>query len=106
MTSALSFFLEMMRNPAVQAKAQKEIDSVIGRERLPMISDKASLPYVRSVVTEVFRLNPAIPLGLYLSNKTLSPIEPKSGIPHALNRDDEYEGMHLPKGSILIPNVW
>ncbi|KAJ7499369.1 cytochrome P450 [Mycena latifolia] len=90
MTSALSFFLQMMLNPAIQAKAQKEIDSVIGRDRLPTIQDKASLPYVRSVVTEVLRLNPAIPLG----------------IPHALSKDDIYEGMHLPKGSILIPNVW
>jgi len=90
MISALSFFLAMMLNPTVQAKAQKEIDSVIGRDRLPTISDKASLPYVRSVVTEVFRLNPAIPLG----------------IPHALGKDDVYKGMHLPKGSIVIPNVW
>ncbi|KAJ7122883.1 putative monooxygenase [Mycena epipterygia] len=90
MSSALSFFLAMMLNPAVQTKAQKEIDSVIGRDRLPTIHDRASLPYVRSVVTEVFRLNPAIPLG----------------IPHALSIDDIYAGMHLPKGSILIPNVW
>ncbi|KAJ7753262.1 putative monooxygenase [Mycena metata] len=88
--STLNFFLEMMLNPEIQAKAQKEIDSVVGRDRLPTISDGASLPYVRSIVTEVFRLNPAIPLG----------------IPHALNTDDIYEGMHLPKGSILIPNVW
>ncbi|KAJ7241925.1 cytochrome P450 [Mycena haematopus] len=88
MTSTLSFFLAMMLNPTVQAKAQKEIDSVIGQHRLPTISDKAKLPYVRSVVTEVFRLNPAIPS------------------PHALNKDDVYEGMHLPKGSSMIPNVW
>ncbi|KAJ7672849.1 putative monooxygenase [Mycena rosella] len=90
MTSTLSFFLEMMLSPAVQAKAQKEIDSVVGRDRLPTIRDRDSLPYVQSVVTEVFRLHPAIPLG----------------IPHALTKDDVYEGMHLPQGSILIPNVW
>ncbi|KAJ6567314.1 putative monooxygenase [Mycena vulgaris] len=90
MISTLNFFLAMMLNPSVQAKAQKEIDSVIGRDRLPTIQDRVSLPYVRSVVTEVFRLNPAIPLGL----------------PHALCKNDVYEGMHLPKGAILIPNVW
>ncbi|KAJ7282318.1 putative monooxygenase [Mycena rebaudengoi] len=90
MISALNFFLEMMLNPTVQRKAQEEIDSVIGRDRLPTIADKASLPYVRSVVTEVFRLNPAIPLG----------------VPHALSKDDVYQDMHLPKGSIVIPNVW
>lgn len=61
----MNFFLAMMLNPAVQAKAQAEIDSVVGRDRLPTIADQASLPYVRSVVTEVFRLNPPIPLGEY-----------------------------------------
>ncbi|KAK7050258.1 putative monooxygenase [Favolaschia claudopus] len=88
--STLNFFLEMMLNPCIQAKAQQEIDSVIGAERLPTISDKESLPYVRSIVTEVFRLNPAVPLG----------------IAHALTADDKYEGMDLPQGSIVIPNVW
>ncbi|KAJ6515578.1 putative monooxygenase [Mycena sanguinolenta] len=90
MTSTLSFFLAMLRNPAVQAKAQAEIDEVIGKDRLPTIADKDSLPYVRSVVTEVFRLHPAIPLG----------------IPHALTQDDVYQGMYLSKGSVVIPNVW
>lgn len=65
MSSILSFFLAMMLNPEVQAKAQTEIDSVIGRDRLPTISDRASLPYVRSIITEIFRLNPAVPLGIY-----------------------------------------
>jgi cytochrome P450 len=54
----------MMLNPEVQIKAQKEIDSVIGRDRLPTVADKSSLPYVRSVVAEVLRLNPPIPLGI------------------------------------------
>ncbi|KAJ7033902.1 putative monooxygenase [Mycena alexandri] len=88
--STLNFFLAMVLNPAIQAKAQKEIDAVIGQDRLPTIADRQSLPYVRSIVTEVFRLNPAIPLS----------------IPHALSTDDVYDGMHLPKGSIIIPNIW
>ncbi|KAF7375538.1 putative monooxygenase [Mycena sanguinolenta] len=25
---------------------------------------------------------------------------------HALSQDDVYDGMHLPKGSVVIPNVW
>jgi hypothetical protein len=28
------------------------------------------------------------------------------GVPHLLDRDDVYEGYHLPKGSIVIPNIW
>ncbi|KAJ7186809.1 putative monooxygenase [Mycena filopes] len=90
MISAMNFFHAMLMNPEVQKKAQAEIDQVIGVDRLPRIEDKDSLPYVRSVVTEVLRLHPAIPLG----------------VPHALVKDDIYEGMHLPKGSVVIPNAW
>jgi cytochrome P450 len=54
----------MMLNPDVQAKARKEIDDVIGQDRLPTIKDKASLPYIRSIMTEVLRWNPAVPMGI------------------------------------------
>ncbi|KAJ6448206.1 cytochrome P450 [Mycena sanguinolenta] len=86
----LNFILAMILNPAVQAKAQAEIDLVVGRDRLPTIADQASLPYVRSIVVEVFRLNPPIPLGVF----------------HALSQDDIYQGMHIPKGSIIMANIW
>ncbi|KAJ7982963.1 putative monooxygenase [Mycena polygramma] len=89
-SSILVFFHAMMGHPAIQAKARQEIYDVIGRDRLPTIEDKASLPYVRSVMTEVLRLHPTVP----------------AGMPHSLTQDDIYEGMHLPKGSLMIPNVW
>ncbi|KAJ6477611.1 cytochrome P450 [Mycena sanguinolenta] len=28
------------------------------------------------------------------------------GFPHKLSQDDIYNGMHLPKGSVIIPNAW
>ncbi|KAJ7763385.1 putative monooxygenase [Mycena metata] len=90
MSTLLILFLAMMLNPAIQAKARKELDDIIGQDRLPTIADKASLPYIKSVMVEVFRWNPAIPLG----------------VAHALTEDDIYEGMYLPKGSLMIPNVW
>ncbi|KAF7375551.1 Cytochrome P450 [Mycena sanguinolenta] len=80
----------MILNPSVQRKAQEEIDWVIGPDRLPAIQDKAPLPYVRGLITEVFRWQPAAPLAMA----------------HALSQDDVYDGMHLPKGSVVIPNVW
>nr|BAK09453.1 cytochrome P450 [Postia placenta] len=86
----LSFILAMLRFPDVQKKAQAEIDAVVGSERLPQISDRPSLPYIRSVIAEVYRWLPAGPLGA----------------PHALDEDDVYDGVFLPKGSIVIPNVW
>ncbi|KAJ7659531.1 putative monooxygenase [Mycena rosella] len=89
-SSIMTFFLAMMLNPSVQTKARQEIDTVIGSDRLPTIQDRESLPYIRSIMTEVFRWKPAVPLG----------------IPHALIQDDVYDGMYLPKGSLVIPNVW
>ncbi|KAJ7656553.1 cytochrome P450 [Mycena rosella] len=84
----LIFFLAMILTPSVQAQARKELDDFVGRERLLTIQDKASLPYLRSIMAEVLRWHPAVPLGL----------------PDLLSKDDIYEGMHLPKGS-LLPNT-
>lgn len=45
----------MLLYPDVQHKAQKELDKVIGNDRLPEFSDEASLPYISAVVKEVLR---------------------------------------------------
>jgi hypothetical protein len=39
--------------PDTQAKAQLEIDSVIGSERLPVMEDRPSLDYVERLIQEV-----------------------------------------------------
>jgi len=57
------FLLAMVLYPDTQKRAQAEIDSVIGRDRLPTFEDRASLPYVDAVVRETFRWNPILPLG-------------------------------------------
>jgi cytochrome P450 len=103
----LNFFLEMIRHPDVQAKAQEEIDRVIGRDRLPVIQDRESLPYVRSIITEVLRMNPALPLGVFIHISLGSAVNIRTiAIPHALNQDDVYEGMYLPKDSTIVANIW
>nr|F1SYI7.1 RecName: Full=Cytochrome P450 monooxygenase 226 [Postia placenta Mad-698-R]BAK09531.1 cytochrome P450 [Postia placenta] len=89
-STILSFILAMLHYPDVQKKAQAEIDAVVGSGRLPQISDKSSLPYIRSVIAESYRWLPATPLS----------------VPHALDEDDIYDGSFLPKGSIIMPNVW
>lgn len=52
--------------PDIQKRAQAEIDSVVGPDRLPSFADRESLPYVEAVVKEVFRWNPVAPLGMFL----------------------------------------
>ncbi|PPQ88179.1 hypothetical protein CVT25_005144 [Psilocybe cyanescens] len=90
MSSALTFYMAMLLNPKVQAQAQAEIDSVIGKDRLPSIADKPELPYIRSILAETYRWSPAAPLG----------------IPHAVTQDDVYDGYDIPKGATILPNVW
>ena len=41
--------------PEVQAAAQRELDEVIGRDRLPELTDRDSLPYVNAILRETFR---------------------------------------------------
>ncbi|KAE9389085.1 cytochrome P450 [Gymnopus androsaceus JB14] len=90
-STTLSFFLyAMILHPNVQEQAQKELDRVVGRSRNPAFSDMPFLPYVRAIVKEVLRWQPAIPLA----------------VPHVLMEDDWYEGYFIPKGTSCIPNVW
>lgn len=55
----------MVLHPAVQVKAQAELDAVIGSGRLPDYNDRPSLPYINAIVKEVLRWNPVAPLGDY-----------------------------------------
>lgn len=42
-------------HPDVQLKAQKEVDSVVGPDRLPEFSDMSNLTFISAIVKEVFR---------------------------------------------------
>ncbi|KAF9237425.1 cytochrome P450 [Melanogaster broomeanus] len=84
-----AFFLAMTIYPEVFKKAQAEIDAEIGADRLPNFDDRDSLPYVNAVCKELLRWNVVTPLVI-----------------HATSEDDVYEGYLIPKGSVLIGNVW
>lgn len=62
-----SFFLAMILYPDVRKRAQAEIDSVVGRGRLPTHADRPALPYTTAVMQEVLRWNPVIPLSMLFS---------------------------------------
>ena len=57
MATLLTFFLMMVHHPSVAAKAQREIDSVIGSdpERVPTLEDRKNLPYLECVLKELYR---------------------------------------------------
>ncbi|KAF9002123.1 cytochrome P450 [Cyathus striatus] len=89
--SALShFILDMVLFPESQRKAQQEIDRVVGKNRLPEPSDRSSLPYVEAIMQEVLRWNTVAP----------------SGVPHRSISDDVYNGMFIPKGTVVIANAY
>ena len=55
MSALHSFFLAMMLNPEIQAKAQAELDRVVGRDRLPSLADRQTLPYITAIYREGIR---------------------------------------------------
>ena len=44
----------MTLHPAVQHKAQAEVDRVV-KDRLPAVTDQDNLPYIKAVALEVLR---------------------------------------------------
>lgn len=45
----------MVAYPDVQAQAQRELDDIVGKARLPNFDDQQSLPYVNAIIKEVLR---------------------------------------------------
>ncbi|KAF8531385.1 cytochrome P450, partial [Gautieria morchelliformis] len=45
-------------------KAQRELDEVIGADRLPTFEDRDSLPYMNAICKEIQRWHPVVPLGI------------------------------------------
>ena len=50
-----TFLQSMLLYPHVFKKAQDEMDMIVGRDRLPNIDDRPSLPYLECVLKEVVR---------------------------------------------------
>lgn len=80
----------LLNNPQVLKKAQEEIDSVVGQDRLFEESDK--LPYLDSIIKETLRMYPAGPM--------LVPHESSK------DRDCTVGGYHIPGGTMLMVNMW
>ncbi|KAL3870432.1 hypothetical protein ACJMK2_038500 [Sinanodonta woodiana] len=68
----------------------EEIVDVVGLERSPSLKDRPNMPYTEAVILEALRYNTHVPLGL----------------PHGAMEDVEFEGYKIPKGSMVIPNIW
>lgn len=81
----------MVLHPDIQAKAQCEIDTVIGNGRSVCDSDLPKLPYLQAIVKETLRMHPPGPL---LSWARLAIHDTKVG--HHL----------IPAGTTAMVNMW
>ncbi|KAG1849428.1 cytochrome P450 [Suillus subalutaceus] len=78
----LTFILAMTLYPEVQIKIRRELSDIVGLHQLPSLQDRDRLPYVSATVKEAMRWSPALPL------------------------EHHYRGYYIPKGAIVLPNVW
>lgn len=61
-TTLLWLIVFMLRNPNAKKQVQDELDSVIGRERMPKFQDVQYLPHTESTILEVMRISSIVPL--------------------------------------------
>lgn len=76
--------------PEAQARVQKELDAVVGRERLPTFADKEKLVQLWAFVLETLRWRPSLP----------------GGVPHLTTKDVMWNGYMIPAGTVVIGNHW
>ncbi|KAL8261677.1 hypothetical protein R6Q59_025726 [Mikania micrantha] len=91
-TSAISVewaLAELINHPNIMKKAVKEIDQVVGKNRLLNEKDIPNLPYLQAIVKESLRLHPTGPLILRSSTQ-----------------DRNVGGYHIPAKTTTLINVW
>ncbi|GMN33548.1 hypothetical protein TIFTF001_004224 [Ficus carica] len=81
---------ELIKHPRVLKKVQKELEAVVGMNRVVEELELERLDYLDMVVKETMRLHPVGPLL----------------IPHAAMEDCTVNGFHIPNKSIIFINVW
>lgn len=74
--------------PEVEAKVHRELDRVLGG-RIPTLADVPNLTYTRAVFDEALRLYPPVPI-----------------LPREAVKDDNYRGVRIPRGSLILVVPW
>ncbi|XP_071486366.1 steroid 17-alpha-hydroxylase/17,20 lyase-like [Diadema antillarum] len=82
-------FSLMSENPEIQNKVQAEIDSVVGRDRVPTIEDRGTLPYTEATLYEMMRYSTVAPVAL----------------PHSTMCDAKIRDYVIPRGATVMINI-
>ncbi|KAM4867716.1 cytochrome P450 1B1 [Thomomys bottae] len=89
-TALLWLLILLTRYPDEQARVQAELDQVVGRDRLPCMSDQPNLPYVMAFIYETMRFSSFMPIT----------------IPHATTANTSILGYYIPKNTVVFINQW
>ena len=80
----------LLNHPEKLKKAQAEIDAAVGTSHLVTADDLSRLPYLQCIIHETLRLYPAAPLLA----------------PHESSADCKVGGYDVPRGTMLLVNVY
>ncbi|CAL5088134.1 unnamed protein product [Urochloa decumbens] len=81
---------ELLNNPEFLTRATKELDNLIGGNRLVTEKDLPHLSYIEAIIKETMRKHPPAPMLA----------------PHLSREDTSIDGYDIPAGTILLVNVW
>ena len=77
----------MIRYPDIQKRVQRELDEVVGLERMPSMKDRLNLPFTEAVVMEIQRCGNILP----------------TGVGHRSSRDVVFNGITIPANVLVHP---
>ena len=80
----------LVKYPDIQHQLQEELDQVIGRQRLPSLSDLKSLPFLQATVYELLRVVSIAPLS----------------VPRSTTTTTKLRQFTIPKDTIVFVNLW
>ncbi|KAG6328286.1 hypothetical protein ID866_10803 [Astraeus odoratus] len=82
----MNAILAAASHPDAQARVQRELDQVVGRDRSPSWEDASSLPQLNAFIMEVARWKPVTPFG----------------IAHRVSKDIIWRGQLIPAGADIF----
>ena len=107
--SVYAFMKMVCLHPDIQDRVQAELDSVVGSDRLPLVTDMDDCPYTWACCLEVLRWHVVLPLGALMCccvRGVLEGLMHLLAVPHLAMEDSFHEGYLIPRGAIIISNLW
>ncbi|XP_028800537.1 licodione synthase-like [Neltuma alba] len=80
---------ELINHPKLLQKAHRDIDDVVGNQRLVEESDGPKLPFIQAIIKETLRLHPPVPLVI-----------------RRCTEESRIENYVIPENTVLMVNVW